>query len=72
MPIFLNMKSYQNLSGKTEKISQYSVGSAPPSYFATCHVTGLFTPPWKTDLAGVSKNTRLVPLVDKAPLPLRI
>ena len=46
------MNNYQNLSGKTEKISQYCVGSAPPFYFGTGHVTVLSAPPWKMEYSG--------------------
>ena len=51
------MNNYQNLLGKTEKISQYNVGSAPPSWFGTGHVTVLSTPPRKMKYAGVLQHT---------------
>ena len=50
------MNNYQNLLGKTEKISQYSVGSAPPSWFGTGHVTILSTTPRKMKYAGVLQH----------------
>ena len=54
--IFFNMNNYQSLLGKTEKISQYSVGSATPSCFGTDHVTVLSTPPRKTEYTGVLQH----------------
>ena len=50
------MNTYQNLSGKTEKISQYTVGSAPPSCFGTGHVTVLSTPLRKMEYYGVCQH----------------
>ena len=47
--IFFNMNNYQNLSGKSEKISQYFLGSAPPSCFGTGRATVLSTRPRKTE-----------------------
>ena len=51
--IFFNINHYQNLSGNTEKISQDNVGSAPPFYFGTGHVTVLSAPPWKMEYSGL-------------------
>ena len=42
--------------GKDRKISQYSVGSVPPSYFGTGHVTVLSAPPLKMEYSGVRQN----------------
>ena len=54
--VFFNIDYYQNVSVKTEKIYQYSVGSAPPFYFGTGHVTVLSAPPWKTEYSGVRQH----------------
>ena len=56
-PYIFDMNNYQNLSGKTEQISQYSVGSALPSCFGTGHMTVLSTPPRKMEYFGVCQHT---------------
>ena len=54
--LFFNMNNYPKLPKKTEKISQYSVGSAPPSCFGTCHMTVLTTTPPKTEYTEVLQH----------------
>ena len=56
MTIFFNMNNYQDPSEKTEKISQYSEGSAPSSCFGTGLATVLSTPPRKMEYAGVLQH----------------
>ena len=59
------MNIYQNLSGKTEIISQCSAIFV----FRTGHVTVLSTPPWKMEYSSVLRN-RCFSIFDFA-LPLR-
>ena len=56
------------LIGRDRKIAQHSVGSAPPSYFGTDHVTVLSTPPWKTEKAENSGTDVPAHLVSVLPV----
>ena len=53
MSLFFQYEQLSEPIGKTEKLSQYSVGNAPPSCFGTEHVTGLSTLLRKMEYTGV-------------------